>query len=105
MQYVFRSRNVARIPGCRSNKAIQALSKVWDAVTGLQALTLQGHTSVVYSVAFSPDGKRLASASGDGVKVWDAAAGKETLSLKGHATRVQSVVFSPDGKRLASGSG
>ena len=50
------------------------------------------------SVAFSPDGKRLASASVDQtVKVWDAATGQETLSLKGHIGRVFSVAFSPDG--------
>ena len=54
-------------------------------------------------MAFSPDGKRLASASGDGtVKVWDAATGQETLTLKGHTGVVSSVAFSPDGKRLAS---
>ena len=55
------------------------------------------------SVAFSPDGKRLASASRDGtVKVWDAATGQEIRTLKGHTGFVTSVAFSPDGKRLAS---
>jgi WD40 repeat protein len=51
--------------------------KVWDAVTGQQALTLKGHTNIVVSVCFSPDGKRLASSSHDGsVKVWDADSGE-----------------------------
>ena len=56
-------------------------------------------------MAFSPDGKRLASGSADGtVKVWDALTGQETLTLKGHNGRVASVAFSPDGQRIASGS-
>ena len=65
----------------------------------------RGTPAASTSVAFSPDGKRLASASRDGtVKVWDAATGQETLTLKGHTGRVRSVAFSPDGKRLASAS-
>ncbi len=79
--------------------------KVWDAVKGSETLTLKGHTSGVNSVAFSPDGKRIVSDSGDNtVKVWDADTGSETLTLKGHTGGVRSVAFSPDGKRIVSAS-
>eukprot|EP00873_Tetraselmis_striata_P021572 jgi/Tetstr1/441836/TSEL_030052.t1 len=69
--------------------------------------TLQGHTKEVRSVAFSPDGTLLASASEDRtVRVWNALTGEEALPqpLRGHAYRVFSVAFSPDGTRLASAS-
>ena len=66
--------------------------------------TLKGHTSMVVSVAFSPDGKILASGSWDkSIKLWDVATGKNTATLKGHTGWVNSVAFSPDGKTLASG--
>jgi WD40 repeat protein len=71
--------------------------------------TLEGHRFIVSWLAFSPDGKALASASWDGtVKLWDVGTGKNTATLEGHTGEghiryVKSVAFSPDGKRLASG--
>jgi WD40 repeat protein len=65
-----------------------------------ELLTLKADGSFL-SVAYSPDGERLARANGGGVKVWDAKTGQELLNLKDGGMRV---VFSPDGKRLASGA-
>ena len=76
----------------------------WEA-TGKLLLTLQGNTDAVMSVAWSPDGKTLASGSGDDtVKLWEVARDKLLLTLQGHTEAVYSVAWSPDGKTLASGS-
>src|SRR5262249_18765782 len=77
--------------------------KLWDAGIGQELRTLKGHTSGVRSVAFSPDGKRVASADDDGsLKLWDTGTGQELRTLKGHTDRVNSVAFSQDGSWLAS---
>ncbi len=65
---------------------------------------LEGHTSSVSSVAFSPDGKTLASGSTWEIRLWDVETGQVKHTLTEHSDRVYSVAFSPDGKTLASGS-
>jgi WD40 repeat protein/serine/threonine protein kinase len=66
--------------------------------------TLRGHSGWVWSVAFSPDGKQIASGAWDGtLKLWDTATGKAIHTMQGDPNWVMGVAFSPDGKRLVSG--
>ncbi|REJ57386.1 MAG: protein kinase [Microcystis aeruginosa DA14] len=67
--------------------------------------TLTGHSDSVQSVVYSPDGRYLASGSGDKtIKISGVATGKQLRTLTGHSDTVSSVVYSPDGRYLASGS-
>ena len=67
--------------------------------------TLEGHTDLVWSVAFSPNGQTLASGSQDRtIRLWNPNNGNLKRTLTGHRDAVNSVAFSPDGRTLASGS-
>jgi WD40 repeat protein len=75
---------------------------VWDAATGQEIRSFKGHTNSIFSVAFSPEGKRILTGSADKTaKVWDAEKGQDVLSLNGTSGPV---TFSPDGKRILTGS-
>lgn len=79
--------------------------KVWEGQTGRLVADCLGHRSPVWSVALSPDGRWVASASQDRtVKVWEAQTGQLVADCLGHRRSVVSVAFSPDGRWLASWS-
>jgi WD40 repeat protein len=66
---------------------------------------LNGHRNSVTTLAFSPDGRWLASGSWDKtIKIWDVDAGREVQALAGHTHHIYSVAFDPRGRWLASGS-
>jgi eukaryotic-like serine/threonine-protein kinase len=66
--------------------------------------TLQGHTGVVFSLAYSSDGSMLATATDDTIRLWDVKSRRLLRTLHGHRDMVTFVTFHPDGKRIASGS-
>ncbi|MXV74997.1 T9SS type A sorting domain-containing protein, partial [Candidatus Poribacteria bacterium] len=89
--------------------------KLWNTMTNENVATLEGHGDDVISIAFSPDGKTLASGAWDGiVKLWDVATKENIATFGGHITAILEgwfsgfhtpVSFSPDGTRLAFGAG
>jgi WD40 repeat protein/uncharacterized caspase-like protein len=97
---------VARMPiGTLCALALTLALSFNAAAQKLELVVRTGHSLKVTSVAYSPDGKILASGSLDKtIKLWDVASGQEILTISGHGNGVRSVAFSPDGKTLASAS-
>jgi WD40 repeat protein len=78
---------------------------LYDALTGRVDHVLRGHTERITCVSFSPDGRRLATASADKtIRIWDTETGQELLALRGHGDLVGRVLFDQRGWRLASSS-
>ena len=89
-------------------RTVEGAARVWR-VKGKSGepmeavLNLTGHDDPVRSVAWRPDGKRLATASEDkSVKVWDARSGKELLTIRSNTREFTSVAWSSDGRRMAA---
>jgi eukaryotic-like serine/threonine-protein kinase len=88
----------------RSKTYVNSAVVVLDAATRRVLHTMVGHTADVVGIAFSPDGRRIATASFDRtIKLWDAATGREVFTLRGHTAGLLALTFSPDGRRIVSG--
>jgi WD40 repeat protein/transcriptional regulator with XRE-family HTH domain len=101
--------NVLSIACSRTNDLMAvgtATGEIWiyELLTGVPTLSLSGHTDGVWSVAFSPDERTLASSSDDRtIRLWNLVTGQPLSLLAEQTHRVRSVAFSPDGRILASG--
>ena len=79
--------------------------RVWDNDTGELLVVMAGHSGLVTRATFSPDGRRVLSASDDGTaKVWDAESGVCMLSLEEQGEKLRKAIFSPDGCYIATAS-
>lgn len=77
--------------------------RLWDLETGQEVRRCEGHTHLVLSVVFAPDGRRALSGSWDEtLRLWDLATGKELRRFTGHTEQIEKVAISADGRRAVS---
>jgi WD40 repeat protein len=88
-----------------NDNTVDNTARLTEAETVRAIVALKGHEGPVGSVAFSPDGKRVVTASADSTaRLWDAETGREIATLKGHEESVNRAAFSPDGRRVVTAS-
>jgi WD40 repeat protein len=99
------------VPRYRNAPAPETRIRIFDLSAGRELASLEGHTEHVRNLAFSPDGRLLASCGGADrsdsdacARIWDVARGKELRRLAGHRGAINAVAFTPDGKRVITAS-
>jgi WD40 repeat protein len=86
-----------------ARNVVIAYDKTNKTQPGQLLLTFTGHSEGVRTIAYSPDGKRIISGSGDKtIKIWDAETGLLIRTISGHGYRIMSAAYSPDGRRIVS---
>lgn len=89
----------------RNGGKTSAEIKIWDRVAGSERGKLDGHTNKVFTAAFSPDGRTLATGSADKtIRLWDIESMRESCVLEGHTDAISALAWSSDGQQLASAS-
>ena len=91
--------------GMLATGSYDRIVRLWNPETGQCLKLLQGHSNLIWSVAWSADGKTLASGSDDQtIKLWDVNTGQCIKTLQGYSNQMYAVAWSPNGQILASGS-
>jgi WD40 repeat protein len=97
-------RRLAAAGSPRRNGGIGTI-KVWDVTDGRLLRSLESPKTVLWSVAFSPDGRSVVTGDSYGsLSLWELSSGRQRHSFTGHQSRIDAIAFSPDGQTLAASS-